>query len=569
MPINGIFLVLLMTFSLISSTSAQQKPAHPGPPVCYSVTDLGDVYDDGYKYIGLNAQGSVVGATLRWGEPIQGFEYNRGRVKRLPTLGGGSADPREINASGQIVGGSTLPNGLWHAVLWNHGKPIDLPTLGGGSSFAIGVNDHGDVAGSSAVLSLYDYHAAAWFKGKVVNLSMDGEIGSYANGINNLGQVAGSTNYPDGTWHGFIWKDGARTELPLPGGSVNPAFINNAGTVCGGASFPTGYHAFVYDGNDLIDLDPTSQWWWGYTNGLNDGGHAVGVVGGALGAHAFLRRNADEGMLDLNSTIPPDSGLTLEAAHTINAREQITARASMPDGTHAVLLTPMACSNHCAAAPSNMMAWWTGDGNAKDVAGGSHGTLRAGPSVRPGAVGTYKPGAVGMAFSLKGGGYVDVPDATNLNFTDAMTVDAWANANSFQPISAVVKKSDSSQANGYALEMSDSRMVFYVFLSTVGWRWAMSATSFAPNKWYHVAGTYDGSDLRLYVNGVLEDQFSLSDTITISTSNLNIGRDPSNPADTSRFWDGMIDEVQLFNRALSPAEILTIYQAGRKGVCKP
>jgi probable HAF family extracellular repeat protein len=578
MAIGRIVLVLLVTFSVIGSTPAQQKQGKAGPPVCYSVTDLGEFYDDGGKYLGLNAQGAVVGDTLRWGELLQGFEYKRGSVKQLPTLGGGSADPREINASGQIVGGSTLENGLWHAVLWNHGKPIDLPTLGGGSSFAIGLNDSGDVAGSSTVLSIDDYHAAAWFKGKAVNLSMDGELASYANGINNRGQVAGSTNYPDGTWHAFIWKDGARTELPLPGANVNPAFINNAGFVCGGASFPTGYHAFIYFGGaDLVDLDPKSQWWWGYTNGLNDGEHAVGVVGGPPGTHAFLWRNANEGMLDLNSTIPPNSGLTLEAAHSINGREQITARASMPDGTHAVLLTPMVCGTRCAAAPSNMIAWWPGDGNAKDIVSGVNGvTMGAG----------YAVGAVNKGFTFDGvDDYVDVPNPQSLpEISTAVTVAAWVNPQMPTP------PASGGSGEGYVFALRDPLVTEGISLYTTSdgylaailqadnWVWFSTWTPEIKydDSWKHVALAADTTTGRmtLFLNGVAVQDQSIPELTGqfARVQHLFFGQRQRSDTDEgpsmAKHYRGLIDEVQLFNRALAPSEILTIYQAGRKGVCK-
>lgn len=568
MAIGRMFLVLLVTFSLTGSTPAQQaevQPGRVGPPVCYAVTDLGDFYLNVYESLGLSPKGSVVGTTLRWGQPFQGFEYNKGIFKQLPTLGGGSADPRQINGRGQIIGQSQLSNGLWHAARWDHGRPIDLGTLGGGSSFAGSLNDRGDAAGNSAVLSLYDFHAAAWFKGKPVNLSLDGEIQSYANGINNQGQVTGITNYPDGTWHSFIWKDGARTELPRPSGDVFSSFINNAGTVCGGASFPEGYHAYTYDGTNFVDLDPTSQWWWSACSGLNDRGDAVGVFGGPLGNRGFLWRNAGEGMIDLNTTIPPNTRTSLFTAYNVNGAGQITAPGYVDGRLHGFLLTPMVCGVHCAAAPSNLIAWWPGDRNAKDIAGSNDGILLAGP----GSLGTYKPGAVGMAFRVKDGGHVNVPDATSLNFTDAMTVDVWVQANSLLGgPSAVVKKSDFGQANGYAIEMAGSQMAFYVSLNNAGWQSAISMTKLVPDTWYHVAGTYDGSAIRIYVNGALEGENDVADTIAVSTNHLNIGRDPSNPADASRFWDGLIDEVQLFNRALAPSEILTIYQAGRKGVCK-
>jgi hypothetical protein len=58
-------------------------------------------------------------------------------------------------------------------------------------------------------------------------------------------------------------------------------------------------------------------------------------------------------------------------------------------------------------------------------------------------------------------------------------------------------------------------------------------------------------------------------TIAVSTNHLNIGRDPANVNDSTRYWNGLIDEIDIFNRALSASEIQVIYNAGSAGKAKP
>ena len=555
---------------------APVKPLQP--LVCCSLTDLGDFYLNVYESLGLSPQGFVVGTTLRWGQPYQGFEYKKGRVLRLPTLGGDSADPRQINVWEQIIGQSQLPSGLWHATRWDHGRPIDLGTLGGGSSFAGSLNDRGDAAGNSAVLDLYDFHAAAWFNGKPVNLSLDGEIQSYANGINNRGQVTGITNYADGTWHSFIWKDGARTELPRPSGDVFSSFINNPGTVCGGANFPTGFHAYTYHhGKDLVDLDPTSVWWWSSCNGMNDWDHAVGSFAGAVGNHAFLWRNADEGMIDLNSRIPPNSGTSLFTADNINAVGQITAAGYVDGQLHGFLLTPKACRVHCASAPSNLIAWWPGDGNAKDIMSDVDGvTMGAG----------YAIAAVNKGFTFDGvDDYVDVPNPVSLpEISTAVTVAAWVNPQMPTP------PAGEGYSEGWAFALRDplisEGISLYLtsdgYLSTVLqadnfiWSSTWNPVIKYDGSWKHVALTADTTTGRvmLFLNGVaVQDQGILELTGQFArVQHLFFGQRQGSDTDEgpggAMHYRGLIDEVQLFNRALAPSEILTIYQAGPKGVCK-
>jgi Concanavalin A-like lectin/glucanases superfamily/VHL beta domain len=219
-------------------------------------------------------------------------------------------------------------------------------------------------------------------------------------------------------------------------------------------------------------------------------------------------------------------------------------------GTVAAPLTP----------PSGLVGWWPGDGNSTDIVGGNSGTMVGGA--------TFAPGEVAQAFRVTGGSYVDVADAPALNPTTAITIDAWVRANSFGTTSSIVKKAggtDGQQPNGYALEMlGGTQFSFRVYVNGA-WQAVSTDSSFSLNTWYLIAGTYDGSQIQLYVNGVSAGSLTVAGTIVPSNNHLNFGRDPSNPLDTTRFWDGQIDEVEIFNRALSASEIQSIYNAGSAG----
>ena len=72
-------------------------------------------------------------------------------------------------------------------------------------------------------------------------------------------------------------------------------------------------------------------------------------------------------------------------------------------------------------------------------------------------------------------------------------------------------------------------------------------------SWHHVAGTFDGTQLRLYVDGSLADSMDYTGTIATTTYPVNIGRNSQN---TDRLYEGAIDEVRIYNRALTEGEIL-------------
>ncbi|MHC4156569.1 MAG: LamG domain-containing protein, partial [Planctomycetota bacterium] len=95
---------------------------------------------------------------------------------------------------------------------------------------------------------------------------------------------------------------------------------------------------------------------------------------------------------------------------------------------------------------------------------------------------------------------------------------------------------------------------------------SMGAPMLTENTWYFAAGVYDGSALTVYVGKSGEPLVAMSEdysgSIVPSSNHLNIGRDPSN---TGRFFEGLIDDVQVHRRALSAAEIGKMYAMGLAG----
>lgn len=90
----------------------------------------------------------------------------------------------------------------------------------------------------------------------------------------------------------------------------------------------------------------------------------------------------------------------------------------------------------------------------------------------------------------------------------------------------------------------------------------LSVTNLATGHWYHLAGTYDGHAAKLYVNGVLENALLFPGLSLSNGFPFTVGRDSSSP-----FWpfDGRIDEVTVFDRALTADELLALAE-GRAGI---
>lgn len=98
-----------------------------------------------------------------------------------------------------------------------------------------------------------------------------------------------------------------------------------------------------------------------------------------------------------------------------------------------------------------------------------------------------------------------------------------------------------------------------------------STGTYAPDRFYNVAVTYDGTTLRLYVDGMLDSSVNIGKSIMYSTEQAVIGSNAKIFRDVGFFrtWQGVIDELELYDRALSDSEILAIFNAGSAGKCKP
>jgi hypothetical protein len=228
------------------------------------------------------------------------------------------------------------------------------------------------------------------------------------------------------------------------------------------------------------------------------------------------------------------------------------------------LSTFPAWSADCVLVPSGSVAWWSAESNANDLIGTNNGTLRGGI--------TFAPGEVGQAFNFDGvSGSVLVPDVPALHFTNAITIEAWINPRSwgvtFREI--VSKWFGSGNQLSFTTSIATSGQAYFLVSSTgqtsaqgVDYMVVYTANTIPVNQWSHFAATYDGSSLKIYLNGALENQVPWAEGIFPGTAPLVIGECYS-----ESLFDGLIDEPTLYNRALSANEIEEIYNAGTTGKC--
>src|SRR5271157_690232 len=220
----------------------------------------------------------------------------------------------------------------------------------------------------------------------------------------------------------------------------------------------------------------------------------------------------------------------------------------------------------CMAPPLGLVSWWAGDGNPSDLLGVND------PSASNGV--SFVPGEVGTGFTLGSGGYIEIPASPSLA-NQQFTWSAWARPdgpgtnNDFVGSWIVGQDVDNADLS-VLLSWRASDNHFSFIFGNLSSEQIVSHDTFAPGQFYFVSATYDGATFTLYVNGQVEGARSVAKNIAYSSITWTIGASSANIRSQGypRTWNGVIDEVQAFNRALSQSEILAIYVAAGTGECK-
>jgi hypothetical protein len=219
----------------------------------------------------------------------------------------------------------------------------------------------------------------------------------------------------------------------------------------------------------------------------------------------------------------------------------------------------------CAPAPAGLVSWWPGNGSATDIAGTNYGNFIAA---------SYGPGQVGLAFNFDGSGnHVRVPASSTLNVGtgNGLTIEAWIN-----PTDLAQRPIVEWAVNGvYAVLLWANTLnpgcLYAGIFGTDGSSHIIQSAGglLATNTFQHVAVTYDKASgiARLLINGVTVGESNFGTFTPLTGTDLYIGYRPvGTPAGPVAFL-GLIDEVSVYGRALSPAEIQSIYEAASAGKC--
>lgn len=208
------------------------------------------------------------------------------------------------------------------------------------------------------------------------------------------------------------------------------------------------------------------------------------------------------------------------------------------------------------ALSTNLVSYWKLDeasGNASDSVASS--TL-SNNSV------SYSTGKInnGASFSGSTSSYFNTASVSGLNQTGPRTIAMWVKPNSVTGYCNLWSKSQSSNENG-ELFIHDGKLRFEARFGGTYQTPEETTASISTGSWKHVVMTYDSSNVKFYVNGSLTyTSSSISGTTPTNTSDLTLGTRRSPSIDSP--YNGMIDEVGFWSRALTSTEVTELYNSG-------
>jgi|GEM_PF-3832615 len=210
---------------------------------------------------------------------------------------------------------------------------------------------------------------------------------------------------------------------------------------------------------------------------------------------------------------------------------------------------------------NDLIAYWsfnegTGSIAYDNTAYGDNGTISGA---------TWNDGGLNGSLTFDGvNDHISVSNSTNLEISNSISVEAWIYRDSQSRDEMVVSKR--SGETGFALWFYWGINKALFNTGNTDFNAVCSTTDIQSGVWYHIVGTYDGTVRKIYVNGVLENSVTATGQLSSNTANLEIGK--YNLSNT-HYFDGAIDEVKIYDRALTAEEVYAHYGSAFEGYPPP
>jgi hypothetical protein len=208
--------------------------------------------------------------------------------------------------------------------------------------------------------------------------------------------------------------------------------------------------------------------------------------------------------------------------------------------------------DQCFPPTAGLTSWWPGDGNARDVIGGNHGELFAA---------TFAPAKVLEGFSFDGVGDVVVAPGAGIDGLQQLTIAAWVKHNSLPlgRIERYVTLNGEKAVLRYDGENGPAQLHFYMRIDRQLHHIRVNDV-LQVGVFHHVAGSYDGAVMRLYLDGVEVGSLAVAGVVDAGGGVIF-----SSPTET---LDGLLDEIEIFDHALNASQVRAIFRADDADKCR-
>jgi hypothetical protein len=228
----------------------------------------------------------------------------------------------------------------------------------------------------------------------------------------------------------------------------------------------------------------------------------------------------------------------------------------------------------CDAPPSGLVSWWAAEGNANDSFGTNNAVVLGNLA--------YAPGEVGQAFQFDGtlaGLRVPASASMDVGTNGGLTIEGWIKPASLTVNEPLAVWNNGTDNWGVHFQLNQPPIwdgngpgsMFADINDTSGTSHSIAspANVLSTNSWNHVALTYDRASgtAALYLNGSAVTVENVGSFTPLTTWDFYLGYSPQDPSFGLYYYTGLMDEMSLYNTALSAAQIQAIYLAGSAGKC--
>jgi len=211
-------------------------------------------------------------------------------------------------------------------------------------------------------------------------------------------------------------------------------------------------------------------------------------------------------------------------------------------------------------ADADLIGWWRFDEGAGTTATDSSG--KGNDAGFAGSPVWVEDGKLGKALKFNGSSdYLAAPDSESLDINgDQLSIAAWINGEDWPAANHILRKiADTGTGSIYMIRVQPDSV--RVYLNTSAGETIVQGTTVLPtNEWNHTALTYDGAQALIYVNGRVDIAMDVSGEVTQSDNELRIGR-----GEPAGYFMGMIDDVRLYNHALTEDELVSAMEGSGAG----